>query len=108
MAYKNNRLLRDRKRLGWRGQALAGAPTPPHGSLAPAQFGDDPGCSPYTLFYGLRFVFWLRLFIRFFLMGGRGCISALSRTLTRALNITVPTGIAGQVIPIRTTVEQPY
>ena len=33
--------------------------------------------------------------------------SALSRTLTRALNITVPTVIAGQVIPIRTTVEQP-
>ena len=33
--------------------------------------------------------------------------SALSRTLTRALNITVATVIAGQVKPIRTTVEQP-
>ena len=31
--------------------------------------------------------------------------SALSRTLTRALNITVTTVIAGQVKPIRTTVE---
>jgi len=34
--------------------------------------------------------------------------SALSRTLTRALNTTVPTVIAGQVKPITTTVEQPY
>ena len=33
--------------------------------------------------------------------------SGLSRTLTRALNITVTTVIAGQVKPIRTTVEQP-
>jgi len=33
--------------------------------------------------------------------------SALSRTLSRALNITVPAVIAGQVKPIRTTVEQP-
>ena len=33
--------------------------------------------------------------------------SALSRTLSRTLNITVPTVIAGQVKPIRTTVEQP-
>ena len=32
--------------------------------------------------------------------------STLSRTLSRALNITVPTVIAGQVKPIRTTVEQ--
>ena len=34
--------------------------------------------------------------------------SALSRTLSRALNMTVTTVIAGQVKPIRTTVEQPY
>ena len=34
--------------------------------------------------------------------------STLSRTLSRALNITVATVIAGQVQPIRTTVEQPY
>ena len=39
--------------------------------------------------------------------------SALSRTLSRALNITVTTVIAGQVKPIRTTVrttveQQPY
>jgi len=33
--------------------------------------------------------------------------SALSRTLSRALNITVTTVTAGQVKPIRTTVEQP-
>ena len=33
--------------------------------------------------------------------------SALSRTLSRALNITVATVIAGQVKPMRTTVEQP-
>ena len=33
--------------------------------------------------------------------------SALSRTLSRALNMTVPTVIARQVEPIRTTVEQP-
>ena len=32
---------------------------------------------------------------------------ALSRTLSRALNITATTVIAGQVIPIRTTIEQP-
>ena len=34
--------------------------------------------------------------------------STLSRTLSRALNITVTTVIAGQVKHIRTTVEQPY
>ena len=33
--------------------------------------------------------------------------SALSRTLSIALTMTVPTVIAGQVMPIRTTVEQP-
>jgi len=33
--------------------------------------------------------------------------STLSRTLSRALNMTVPTVIAGQVKPKRTTVEQP-
>ena len=33
--------------------------------------------------------------------------SALSRTLSRALNMTVTTVIAGQVNHIRTTVEQP-
>ena len=72
MAYKNNRLLRDRKRLGWRGQALAGAPTPPHGSLAPAQFGDDPGCSvvpPTTLFYGLRVCFLVTVVFTVFFWG---------------------------------------
>ena len=37
----------------------------------------------------------------------RGEPSALSRTLSRALNITVTTVIAGQVQPIRTTMEQP-
>ena len=34
--------------------------------------------------------------------------SALSRTLSRARNITVATVIAGKVKPIRTTVEQPW
>ena len=33
--------------------------------------------------------------------------SALSRTLSRALDATVPTVVAGQVKPTRTTVEQP-
>jgi len=41
-------------------------------------------------------------------LGGRAKQpSALSRALSRALNITVATVIAGQVKPIRTTVEQP-
>ena len=33
--------------------------------------------------------------------------SALSGTLSRALNVTVTTVIAGQLMPMRTTVKQP-
>ena len=33
--------------------------------------------------------------------------STLTRTLLRALNVTIPTVIAEQVVPIRTTLKQP-